>query len=148
MRYNGGSMDPQQTLGAGPQQAQVMPAVQIRYVGIGQLTLYLISEDELRMIESGGPSATLLNLAIGFLFLASGLLGSLLLSEPAKSIYEFNIFIILLVCSFIAGVVLLIVWFRFRKDAAETIKRIRKRAILSAGATVMEGPAGDGPAVP
>ena len=124
-----------------------MPAVQIRYVGIGQLTVYLVSEDELRMIESGGPSATLLNLAVGFLFLAGGLLGSVLLSEPSKSIYKFSVFVILLVCSFITGVVLLIMWCRFRRDAAETIRRIRRRAILSAGATVMEGPIGSGPVV-
>jgi hypothetical protein len=140
-------MDPERSLESGPQPSQAMPAVQIRYVGIGQLTLYLVSEDELRMIETGGPSATLLNLAVGFLFLAAGLLGSLLLSEPSKSLYKFNVFVILLVCSFIAGGVLLIVWSRFRKDASETTKRIRKRAIPSAGATVMEGPAGDGPAV-
>ena len=103
-------MDPERSLESGPQPSQAMPAVQIRYVGIGQLTLYLVSEDELRMIETGGPSATLLNLAVGFLFLAAGLLGSLLLSEPSKSIYKFNVFVILLVCSFIAGGVLLIVW--------------------------------------
>jgi hypothetical protein len=125
-----------------------MPAVEIRYIGISQLTLYIISEDELRMIESGGPSATLLNLGIGFFFMAGGLLGSLLLSDTSKSIYKFSVFVILLVCSFIAGAVLLILWLRFRKDASETIKRIRKRAVSSAGAAVVEGTVGDSSVAP
>jgi hypothetical protein len=125
-----------------------MPAVQIRYVGIGQLTLYVVSEDELRMLESGGPSATLLNLAIGFFFLASGLFGTLMLSEPSRSIYKFTVFIVLLVSSLFAGVVLLIVWTHFRKDASEAIERIRKRAIPSAGTPVMEAPIGDGSVAP
>ncbi len=117
-----------------------MPAVEIRYVGIGQLTLYIISEDELRMIETGGPSATLLNFAVGFLFLSAGLLGSLMLTEQPKSIYKFNVFVILLVASCITGLILLVLWSRFRKDASKTIDRIRERALRSAGATIMEGP--------
>ncbi len=119
-----------------------MPAVEIRYVGIGQLTLYIISEDELRMIETGGPSAIFLNLAIGFLFLSAGLFGSLMLTEPPKSIYKFNFFMILLVASSISGLVLLVLWFRFRRDASKTIDRIRERALRSAGAAIMEGPGG------
>jgi hypothetical protein len=141
-------MESQPSLGPGPLQSQAMPAVEIRYIGISQLTLYIISEDELRMIESGGPSATLLNLGIGFFFMAGGLLGSLLLSDTSKSIYKFSVFVILLVCSFIAGAVLLILWLRFRKDASETIKRIRKRAVSSAGAAVVEGTVGDSSVAP
>ena len=34
---------------------EMVPATSIRYVGIGQLTLYVVSDEELRMIESGGP---------------------------------------------------------------------------------------------
>jgi hypothetical protein len=71
-----------------------------------------------------------------------------LLSDTSKSIYKFSVFVILLVCSFIAGAVLLILWLRFRKDASETIKRIRKRAVSSAGAAVVEGTVGDSSVAP
>jgi hypothetical protein len=120
-----------------------MPAVQIRYVASGELVFYVISEDDLRMLESGGPSATYLNLAIGFLFLAVGLFGSMMLSEPSKSMYRFTVVIVLLVCTFIAGLVLLIVWFRNRKDASETGRRIRKRGILPSGTKIVEGSVND-----
>src|ERR1039457_7518533 len=37
---------------------QPVPPASIQYVGIGELTVYLVSDDELRMIESGDPSST------------------------------------------------------------------------------------------
>ena len=124
------------------QPQEMMPAVDIRYVGIGQLTLFLISEDELRMIESGGPSATYLNLAIGFLSVGGGTVGSLLLSgTPTASIYRFIIAVGIAIATLVAGFILLILWIRSSKDASNAIKRIRARAIQSAGAKVTEGPA-------
>src|ERR1019366_6584439 len=65
-----------------------VPPASIRYVGIGELTVYLVSDDELRMIESGGPSSTYLNLAIFFLSVGASFAASLLLSTPS-SIHRF-----------------------------------------------------------
>ena len=40
-----------------PQDPQELgPLTTIRYIGLGQLKVYLVSEDELRLIEGGGPS--------------------------------------------------------------------------------------------
>jgi hypothetical protein len=68
---------------------ELVPAVNIRYVGIGQLTVFFVSEDELRLIESGSPAAICLNLGIAFFSVGVGSLTSLLLSDPSKSLHKF-----------------------------------------------------------
>lgn len=117
---------------------EMMSPVNIRYVGIGQLTVFSVSEDELRLIESGSPAATYLNLGIAFFCLGIGSLISLLLSEPSKSLHKFVVVIVLMVMSFIAGFILLVLWSRARKQVSDVIVRIRCRAI-PAGA-VIEAP--------
>jgi hypothetical protein len=117
---------------------EVLPAVNIRYVGIGQLTLYLVSDDELLVIERGGPATTFLNLAIAFLSLGAGSLVALMLTSLPTSVYKFTVVIVLTVVSIFSGVVMLVLWWRFRKDASNVIARIRARGIPSAGGTVME----------
>jgi hypothetical protein len=117
---------------------EVLPATTIRYIGIGQLTVFLVSEDELRLLESGGVASTCLNLGIGFSSIGLGSLISLLLNEPSNSLYKFVVVVVITVISLIAGVVLLVIWSRLRKHTSEALSRIRKRAIPSADATVME----------
>ena len=116
---------------------QMVPYVQVRYVGMGEITIYLVSEDELRMIEAGGPSSTYLNLAIFFLSVGASFLASLLLSEP-KSIKRFIVVVALTVGSLIAGFVLLLVWRRSSKDATNTIQGIRARRV-SPAENIIEG---------
>lgn len=122
---------------------EMVPAVSIRYVGIGQLTVFFVSEDELRLIESGSPAATCLNLGIAFLSIGTGSLISLLLSEPSKSLHKFVVVVAITVISLIAGFILLVIWTRLRKQASEVIDRIRSRAIPSAGGAVMDAPVVD-----
>jgi hypothetical protein len=110
------------------QPQQMVPYTRIRYVGIGQLTVYFVSEDELRMIEIGGPSSTFLNLAIFFLSVAASFLVSLLLSEP-KAIYKFTVMVIVTTGTAIAGLVLLLLWLRSSKGASNVIKQIRARGV-------------------
>jgi len=45
---------------------ELVPPTSIRYIGLGQLKVYLVSEDELRLIEGGGP--LLLTLILPLLF--------------------------------------------------------------------------------
>jgi hypothetical protein len=123
--------------------AEVMPAVSVRYVGIGQLTVFLVSEDELRLIEAGSPAALCLNLGIAFLAIGTGSVVTLLLSEPSKSIHKFVVVVVITVLSLIAGFILLVIWTRLRKQASDVIKRIRSRAIPSAGGRVMEAPSAE-----
>jgi uncharacterized membrane protein len=125
------------------QPQELVPAVNINYVGIGQLTVFFVSEDELRLIETGSPAAACLNLGIAFSSIGIGSLTSLLLSDPSKSLYKFAVGVIITVVSIIAGIALLVIWSRLRKQASETISRIRSRAIASAGGQVMEAPVSD-----
>ena len=99
---------------------EMVPAVSVRYVGIGQVTVFFVSEDELRLIESGSPAATCLNLGIAFASVGAGSLISLLLSEPSRSLHKFVVVVVITVISLIAGFVLLAIWSRLRKQAAES----------------------------
>jgi hypothetical protein len=119
---------------------EMVPATSVRYVGIGQLTIFFVSEDELRLIESGSPAATCLNLGIAFSSVGIGSLISVLLSEPSQSPHKFVVVVVITVTSLIAGFVLLVIWTRLRKQASDVIDRIRRRAIPSAGGTVMDAP--------
>jgi len=116
---------------------ELVPPTSIRYIGLGQLKVYLVSEDELRLIEGGGPTSTYLNLAIAFLSIGASLIASLLLSE-AKSIYGFIVVIVIIVGSLVAGTSLLLLWRRSAKDATNAIQRIRARGIPSSKGTVIE----------
>lgn len=78
------------------------------------------------MIEIGGPSSTLLNLAIFFLSVAASFFVSLLLTEP-RSIYKFTVMVILTTLAAIAGLVLLMLWRSSSKVASTVIKDIRSR---------------------
>lgn len=115
----------------------MVPYTEIRYVGMGEITIYLVSDDELRMLERGGPASTYLNLAIFFLSMGASFLASLLLSQP-KSIGRFIIVIALTVGCSIAGVVLGVVWRRSSRDAADTVQRIRARSVPSVSGNIIE----------
>jgi hypothetical protein len=120
------------------QPREMLPALNVRYVGIGQLTVYFVSDDELRIIERGGPSATILSLAIAFLSLGIGSFVSMMLTDLPKSMYKFTVVVILTTVSIAAGIILTIVWWRFRRDVSAITARIRARDIPSTAARVME----------
>jgi hypothetical protein len=111
-----------------PQQiAPYAPYKSVRMVGMGDLVIYTVSDDELRMIESGGPAATLLNLALVLLSVGASLLGSLLLGST-KSIYSFTVVVVITAVTLVVGLVLLVLWIRSAADAKSVIQRIRARA--------------------
>ena len=112
-----------------PQDAQpLIPYAEIRYVGIGEITIYLVSDDELRVLERGGPSSTLLNLAIFFASTSASFLSSLIMSPP-PSIRTFIIMVALTTTTGVAGAVLTFLWKRSSRDVADTINRIRARSV-------------------
>jgi len=115
----------------------LVPRASIRTIGIGQVTVYEVSEDELRLIEGGGPTSTYLNLAIAFLSIGASLIASLLLSEP-KSIYGFIVVTAIIVGTLIAGISLLLLWRRSSKDATNAIERIRARGVAPSTGIVIE----------
>ncbi len=101
------------------------PPVSVRIVAMGELTVYMISEQDLDAIERGSPSSTMFSLANTLLSVAVSLLGSLLLSGPPTSLHSFNIFTILITVCSIVGVVLFVLSRHFKNDSAAVIARIR-----------------------
>lgn len=114
---------------------QLVPRTEIRYVSIGTLTIYLVSEDELRMIERGGPTSTLLTLGIFFASVGLSFWGSLALATPT-SLKTFNIIVVIIVVCLVASIVLLTLWLNFRSDSKADIARIRQRAIPAQNTSV------------
>lgn len=118
-----------------PEEAQpLIPYAEIRYVGIGEITIYFVSDDELSLLERGGISSTFLNLAIFFLSVAATFFTALLLSPPPPtSGRTFIVMVVLTASTAVAGLVLILLWRKSSKDVPDTIKRIRARKVASGG---------------
>jgi hypothetical protein len=50
--------------------------VAVRIVAMGELTVYMVSEQDLNAIERGSPATTMVSLANSLLSVTAGLLGS------------------------------------------------------------------------
>jgi len=120
-----------------PDAQPLIPYTEIRYVGMGEITIYLVSDDELRLLERGGISSTFLNLAIFFMSIAASFFASLLLSPP-PSLRTFVVMVVLTISTAIAGLVLIFLWRRSSGDVTDTIRRIRARRVPSGG-EIVEG---------
>lgn len=107
---------------------KVVPYTTVKYVGMGEIVIYLVSEDELLIFERGEPTSTLLNLAIFLLSVGLSFFASLLLSEP-KSNRVFVVMVVITVVTLVAGIVLAILWNGSRRTLPETIARIRARKV-------------------
>lgn len=118
-----------------PEDAQpLLPSAKIVYVGIGEITIYFVSDDELRLLERGRISSVFFNLAVAFLSVATTFFTALLLSPPPPtSVRTFVVMVVLTISTTIAGLVLLLVWWRSSADVPDTIKNIRARKITSGG---------------
>jgi hypothetical protein len=117
-------------------------AVQI--VRMGTLTVYEISEDELRQIETGGPSSLMLNFGIGALSVGIGIGATLIAAGPTTSRAAFDVLVILTVVGILAGLVLLSVWRRLAKRTGSVIQMVRQRgqSQITASITTISGSTG------
>jgi len=93
---------------------------------VDSLSLYEITDNELETLEKGSPSSTYLNFAIfllsvGFSFLVS------LLTAKIESMKTYIAFMIFTVIGILAGVILLVLWYRERRSISRVIKKIKGR---------------------
>jgi hypothetical protein len=58
----------------------IAPYTRVRYLGIGDITIYAVTDDDLRIIEHGGGSPTLLALWIFFASVSASFFVSLMVS--------------------------------------------------------------------
>ena len=98
----------------------------IRRVRIKQLTIYEISDDELKSLEAGSPASIYLNFAIFLISTAISFLVSLVTSTfPSDHIYM--IFVLVIAVFFVIGFFLFILWFREHRSISRVAESIRNR---------------------
>jgi hypothetical protein len=117
---------------------QIVPYTSVRYVGMGEIVIYLVSDDELRTLERGDPSSTYLNLAIFFLSAATSFLASLLVTQP-KTLGAFVVMVVITVLAFMVGTVLAVLWWKTSGKVSEVVQRIRDRKVSPEPPSVVEG---------
>jgi hypothetical protein len=100
----------------------------VQVVRMGTLTVYEITEDELRLVESGDPSSILLNFGIAGLSLGGGIGATLLTAGKVESLHVFVILVILTIVGVLGGLVLLVLWRRQAKRTQSIISVVRGRA--------------------
>jgi hypothetical protein len=104
--------------------AEFLPAV--RRARIERLDIYEISEAELQLLERGSPESILLNFAVFLISIAASFLIALLTTE-IQSLRMFNVFVIVTVVGFVAGIILLALWARYRRSTSALLRQIRQR---------------------
>jgi glucan phosphoethanolaminetransferase (alkaline phosphatase superfamily) len=93
---------------------------------VDSLSLYEVTDSELKTLERGSPSSIYLNFAIFLLSVGISFLIALL-STTISSLRVYIAFIVLTSVSLIIGLVLLCLWWRNRGAVRETIDEIKQR---------------------
>lgn len=108
--------------------AQFTPA--IRWVPLGPLTVYHVTEQELDLLENGTPDAIYFSFAIFLLSTGSSFLATLLTAD-IHSQRLFNIFLIVTLFGLVGGLLLLVVFLRSRRSTSSMAKAIRSRKLTT-----------------
>jgi len=98
----------------------------IRRARLGTLTIYEISEPELEIIERGSPESIFLNFAI-FLLSAAIAFSVALATTSICSNRTFLVFVVITVIGYLAGLLLLIMWWLSHRSTTSITKTIRRR---------------------
>lgn len=93
---------------------------------IGNLNIYEISEGELEILEKGPPGSIFLNFAIFLMSMALTLIIALLTIDINSNL-TYIIFVLLTIIGFVAGILLLLLWYRDNKSINKLTSKIRKR---------------------
>jgi hypothetical protein len=102
----------------------IVPA--IRIAPLGELRLWIISEQELNEAEQGSPSSLYLNFAL--LLIGSGVsfFVTLLVTE-IPSVRTFTVIVVLTVVFLLVGILLFAIWYRKHRTTRSLAQRIRER---------------------
>ena len=113
-----------------------IPPVTVRVIGAGEVSVFMVREDELNEIERGSPGSLMAGIANTLLSLFGGGLISFFLGTVPTDIYRFTALMAFTGVFFTVGIVLAILSWRHRKDTSDVIRRIRDRAKTQAGPQV------------
>jgi hypothetical protein len=106
------------------QQSDFLPEIRVGRIGV--LKVHQISDDELSQFGQGSRQTLFLNFGIGVLSVAVAFLISLL-TTTITSDRLFTTFVIVTVVGFLAGIVLMILWWCTRKPISILVQKIRDR---------------------
>jgi hypothetical protein len=98
----------------------------IREAPSGELNVYRVYEHQLDLLAQGSPASLLLNFALFFLGVSATAAGTLWSAPPDKDRVYYTFLIILLV-TFIAGVVLLALWWFMHTSTRSLIANIKSQ---------------------
>lgn len=103
---------------------QFLPA--IRRARFDQLTIFEISESELELLERGSPDSLLLSFAIALLSAAISLTAALL-TATVESTRVFAVLVLITIVGYVAGIVLISLWWRTHRSVRSVVAVIRSR---------------------
>ena len=103
----------------------------IRYAAYGELRIYPVDERDLDALARGSPTSLELNLAVAFLSVFATLTATLLTTPPSGR--WFYCFFIIVVATFIAGVVLVFRCVRGHRSSKKLLNEIKARMPPKAG---------------
>ena len=115
----------------------------IKRGSVSSLSLYEITDYELDILEQGSPAGLFLN--FGIFLLSVGL--SFTLAVTTVSIESDRLFVFYSILSIVGislGLVLLLLWFRFRKSTKIVCKKIRNRIVQEISETASKADGQDG----
>ena len=104
--------------------APLVPA--IHRARLDKLSIFEVSESELETLERGSPDSLFLNLAI-FVFSVAISFSIALSTTTITSDRVYNVFVIVTVIGYIAGITFGLLWWRSYKSVKSVVKQIRNR---------------------
>ena len=98
----------------------------IRRARLQRLTIYEVEESELGILERGSLDSIFLNVAIALLAMSVSLSATLLTAQFTSD-RAWILFLVITVVGYVAGVIMLLVWWRGRISVSACARNIRQR---------------------
>ena len=99
-----------------------------------EIVIYAVSEEELRILESGGAASVLLDLTIALVAFGGGTWINLSLSQP-RSDFISQVLTSLTVVTLVAGLICFVLWCKIPSERGRVLKKIRARKTAPAEGT-------------
>ena len=106
----------------------------ITYAAMEEIVIYDVSEEEERVLETGGAAAVLLDIAIALIAFGGSTWINLSLSQP-KSERIFLVLVLLTIVTLITGAICMVLWFVVPSERRRVLKKIRARKTAPAQGT-------------
>ncbi|WP_148663259.1 hypothetical protein [Sphingobium indicum] len=110
------------------EQSGYIPAPVIKRGSLTSLSIYEITDYELDILESGGPSSLYLNFAIFLISIGISFLITLMTTDISNT-KIYNFFLISTILGLIIGLLLLTIWKKTYTSTAKLCIKIRSRII-------------------